>query len=283
MIDISIKSVVFDWAGTTIDYGCFAPLKAIWEIFHSKGIEISMEEIRRSMGLKKRDHIEKLMVLDEIRTQWIQKFGAPPNKTDIDEFYNLFESKLLKLLPYHCSLIPGVVEVMQALRKSGLKIGSCTGYTKEMMNIIVPLANQYGYSPDAFITSSDVPVGRPSPFMCYKNAIELETYPMHCMVKVGDTITDIEEGLNAGMWTVAVILGSSELGLNQQEVQRMDFNNLKDKVFKVFQRFKQARAHYILESIRELPDIVDQINRRLKSGEHPNFPYDTYTSLNLRR
>ena len=48
--------VIFDWAGTTVDYGCFAPVNAFALAFQKFGVTPTVEEIRAPMGMLKRDH-----------------------------------------------------------------------------------------------------------------------------------------------------------------------------------------------------------------------------------
>lgn len=50
---MKIEAVIFDWAGTTVDYGCFAPLEVFMKIFQKRGVEITAEEARKPMGLLK--------------------------------------------------------------------------------------------------------------------------------------------------------------------------------------------------------------------------------------
>lgn len=61
-----IEAVIFDWAGTTVDYGCFAPVQAFVEAFKSFGIEPTMEEVRKPMGMLKIDHIRTMMQMETV-------------------------------------------------------------------------------------------------------------------------------------------------------------------------------------------------------------------------
>ncbi len=97
---------------------------------------------------------------------------------------------------------------------------------------------------------------------------------MSSMVKVGDTISDVKEGVNAGMWSVAVIKGSSELGLTQEEVENMDKEELKAKMSIVSKKFKEAGAHFVIETMAELEDILIKIeNETIKSDFVPENDY----------
>lgn len=269
-----IKAVVFDWAGTTVDYGCFAPLNVFIEIFKRRGIDVTMEEARKPMGKLKIDHIREMCEMDRIKNIWAENFGGFPTEEDVNKLYAEFEPMLFETLEEYTTPIPHVVETVERLRKNGLKIGSTTGYTREMMNIVEPNAAKKGYSPDFLVTPSEVSQGRPYPWMCYKNAEALGVSPMSAMVKVGDTLSDVKEGINAGMWSVAVIKGSSELGLTQEEVENMDKEELKIKMEAVSKKFKEAGAHFVIETMAELEDILVRIeNETIKSDFVPENDY----------
>lgn len=152
--------------------------------------------------------------------------------------------------------------MVSSLRERGIKIGSTTGYTREMMDIVAKEAEIQGYKPDFLVTPNDVPAGRPYPWMCYKNAMELCVYPMNHMIKIGDTVSDMKEGRNAGMWTVGVILGSSELGLTEEEVENMDPLELREKIEVVRNRFIENGAHFTIETMQELENVIEHIEKQ---------------------
>lgn len=259
-----IKAVVFDWAGTTVDYGCFAPVNVFLEIFRRRGIEVTMEEARKPMGKLKIDHVREMTEMDRIKDLWAEKFGHVPTEDDVNELYRDFEPMLFETLDQYATPIPGVVELVKRLRSNGLKIGSTTGYTREMMNIVAPNAKKQGYEPDFLVTPSEASAGRPHPWMCYRNAEALNVYPMNSMVKVGDTISDIKEGINAGMWSVGVIKGSSELGLTEEEVTSMDKAELEAKMKVVYDRYMEAGAHFVIDSVGDLEEVLVRIEELIK-------------------
>ncbi|ATW26647.1 phosphonoacetaldehyde hydrolase [Candidatus Formimonas warabiya] len=265
-----IKAVVFDWAGTAVDYGCFAPLHVFEEVFLEKGIEITGAEARGPMGMRKIDHIRALCQMERISQAWKELFGRQPDEGDVRELYGNFEPMLLQILPGYTDPVPGVVELVSRLRDRGIKIGSTTGYSAKMMEIVTKEAARKGYQPDLVVTPDEVPAGRPYPWMCFQNAIRLGVYPMSAMAKVGDTVSDIREGINAGMWSIGVIKGGSELGLSQTEVKAMKKRELKEKINEVSRRFKEAGAHYVVKEIGEVFEIIEDIEKRLKKGALPN-------------
>jgi phosphonoacetaldehyde hydrolase len=257
-----IQAVIFDWAGTVVDYGCFAPVTVFVEVFASRGITVTMEEARTPMGLAKKDHIRALCGMELIARMWESRFGMRPSAQDEAELYAEFEPMLMDLLPRYTELIPGVLPLMERLRGRGLLIGSTTGYTSEMMRIVAEGARAQGYAPDCLVTPTDVPAGRPHPWMIYQNAIQLGVYPMRSIVKVGDTISDIQEGVNAGAWSVGVVLGGSELGLSEDEVKRMDPAQLELRIEQVERRMRAAGAHEVIRSIGLLDEALDRLEMR---------------------
>lgn len=252
-----IEAVIFDWAGTTVDYGCFAPVKAFMEAFAHHGVPVTMEETRKPMGMLKRDHIRTMLHMERIAVQWKQVHGHEATEKDVDAVYAQFEPKLFSILDQYAVPKPYAVETVAKLREMGLKIGSTTGYTDAMMNIVVPKAAQQGYAPDIWVSPDGVGgKGRPYPYMIFANMQMLGVSSVRNMVKVGDTISDIKEGVNAGVWTVGVIEGSSEMGLSQEEYETLPAKEKEDACRKVEENFRRAGAQFVVRNLSQLPDLV---------------------------
>ncbi len=265
-----VKAVIFDWAGTTVDYGCFAPVATFIDVFRKKGIDITENEVRKPMGLPKIDHIKALCSMDRIVSAWQEMFGTKPSEKAIKALYDNFESLLFSILPSYATPIPGVIKLVAGLRERGIAIGSTTGYTKQMITIVSQEAKEYGYAPDCIVTPDDVPAGRPDPFMCFMNAAKLGIYPLKSIVKVGDTISDIQEGVNAGIWSVGIIKGGSELGLKSEQVLKMNSSELSRRMNDVRERFYAAGAHYVIDDITKLDNVIELIEEYLSKGKFPN-------------
>ena len=172
----------------------------------------------------------------------------------------------MAVLKDYCEPIPGVVETVAELRGMGLKIGSTTGYTKEMMDIVAPGAAARGYAPDALVTPDETGAGRPAPYMIFRNMEKLGVYPPANVVKAGDTLADIREGKNAGAWSVGIIEGSSELGLGREECAALSAAERAGRFAEVRERFYGAGADFVIDRITELPKLIEQINK-LKSHQ----------------
>lgn len=267
---IKIEGVILDWAGTTVDFGCFAPVNVFMDIFKKAGIDVTMEEARAPMGMLKIDHIRAMLSMPRISALWSEKFGREFNEKDVENLYAEFEPSLMSSLIDYTDPIPEVIETVQSLRSQGLKIGSTTGYTQTMMDVVVPNAWKKGYSPDFYITPDETnSLGRPYPYMIYRNIEALNLSASWKVVKVGDTISDIKEAVNAGVWSVGVIIGSSEMGLSIDEFNALSESAQEKVILKTEQTFLQNGADFTIRSMSELPPLIERINRLISEGKRP--------------
>lgn len=182
-----IKTVIFDWAGTTVDYGCFAPVQAFAEAFRAYGINPTIQEIREPMGMLKIDHIRTMLSMSRIRELWNKLQGRDWTEEDVREVYLLSERKLLEILPRFTELKPYVQETVAELRNRGIRIGSTTGY---------------------------------------------------------------KEGKAAGVFTVGILEGSSELALSQEEYEALSPEERENRKEAVRKRYLEAGADAVVEDIR---------------------------------
>ena len=252
-----IKAVIFDWAGTTVDFGCMAPVQAFVEVFKQYGIEPTIEEVRKPMGMLKIDHIRTMLKMERIHDLWTEKYGKEPGEEEAQALYQIFEEKLLGILPDYSDPKPGVVEAVNRLRRNGFRIGSTTGYNDRMMEIVVPAAREKGYEPDVwFSPDSTNQKGRPYPYMIYRNMEVLGIQDVRRVIKVGDTVSDVKEGKNAGAFSVGVLVGSSEMGLTQEEFEALDFKAQQEKCRETAKKFLEAGADKVVYTLEELADYL---------------------------
>jgi len=262
----NIKAVIFDWAGTIIDYGCMAPTQVFIDVFGAKGITLSTEDARGPMGMAKKDHVRELMELDSIKKQWITKFGHIPSETDVEAIYAELEPSLAMVVKNFSTPIPGAVELINLLKSQGIKVGTTTGYVAGMMNNILPLAAVNGLIPDSVVNSSDVSAGRPFPWMIYRNCEMLNVFPLYQMVKIGDTVADIHEGVNAGMWTIGLTKSGNELGLSLAETEKADPIWLMEKIAFAGRKMLDAGADFVAEGVWDCLPALEEINLQIESG-----------------
>lgn len=264
-----LKAVILDWAGTVVDFGSFAPTLVFLKLFSEKGIDITAGQVRTFMGRKKRDHLRAILFTPEIAAQWEAAHGAPPREADVDVLYEEFLPLQIKTSVERAEPIPGALEAIAAFRARGLKIGSNTGYTRVIMDAVEQAAAEYGYRPDACLGSDEALAGRPAPWMAYRIAEQLDVYPMHAIVKIGDTPVDIEEGHNAGMWTIGLAMTGNSLGLTIEERQQLSTEQETAERNRILRLFNEVHAHYVVDALADVPPVLDLIELRLKNGEKP--------------
>jgi phosphonoacetaldehyde hydrolase len=259
-VRLPLQAVILDWAGTTIDYGSRAPAQVFVEIFRRRGIEITEAEARGPMGQSKRDHIAAIIALPRIADMWHLRHGRKPGTAEIDVLYDDFLPLQKEILASGTTVLPGIPRAITELRAMGLNIGSTTGYTRELMSIVSPLAAQGGYAPDVTVCADDVTAGRPAPWMNFHAAELLGAYPMNSVLVVDDTSAGIEAGLYAGAVTVAVTQTGNALGLSESDVAALPEAELATRLNAIEDDFLRLGAHFVINSVADLPRLVHQIS-----------------------
>ncbi len=255
-----IEAVIFDWAGTTVDFGSTSPVSAFMEAFRRAGIDVTDEETRAPMGMLKRDHILTMLQMPRIKAAWVEKYGSEPTRDDMERIYQDFEPALMAVLDRHCDLKPGLLETVEYLRNKDIQIGSTTGFTENMMKVVTSEAAKAGYSPDTYVTAEDVNgYGRPWPFMVFENMRRLQLKDVRRIVKVGDTTSDIQEGKNAGLITVGVVEGSSMMGLDRKGWEALSTFEKETLREQTRYKFMQAGADATINSLEELPALIETL------------------------
>jgi phosphonoacetaldehyde hydrolase len=255
---VKLSAVILDWAGTVVDYGSRAPVAALQSVFMPAGVPITVAEA-----------LQAILEIERVRVAWTSKFGAEPSDADVDELYAAFIPNQIRVLADYSELIPGVAEAAVGMRSRGLKIGTTTGYNRAMLDYLLERAATQGFTPHCALCPEDAGAGRPLPWMCYLAAMRLEVYPMAVMVKIGDTPADIEEGRNAGMWTIGVTHTGNEIGVTEEEWAQLAEEERELLLRNAEHRLLDAGAHYVAPSVADSDLILDQIDARLALGEKP--------------
>jgi phosphonoacetaldehyde hydrolase len=261
--------VVLDWAGTVVDFGSFAPTQIFVEAFGEFGVAVSLEEARGPMGMGKWDHIRTLCNQPQIAERYRAAFDRLPTDDDVTALYERFMPLQIEKIALHSALIPGALEAIAALRDKGLKIGSCSGYPAVVMEKVVDLARKNGYVTDHVVATDEVPNGRPYPAQALANVIALGISDVAACVKVDDTWPGILEGRSAGMWTVALTCSGNALGLTYDQYRDLPSDKLAEERVRIIKIFEASRPHYLIDTIVELPAVIEDINQRLARGELP--------------
>ncbi len=266
-----IKAMVLDWSGTLADAYVIAPAVVFVEVFKSQGVEISMEEARGPMGLRKDIHIKKLTEDPVIAARWEKIKGKPPTQADVDVMFAEFVPAQLACLPKYTALLPGVKDAVNGLQKQGIKIGVSTGFTRVMVDVLLKDVIAQGITPDATVAGDEVLNGaRPDPHMVFKNLDLLGIADVKSVVKCDDTVSGIGEAMNAGCWGVGLVRYSNYMNINTlDEEATLTKADIAARMAKTRQILEQAGAHYVIDSLVELPAVIDDINARLARGEKP--------------
>lgn len=262
-----LTAILLDWAGTTMDFGCMAPAVVFMDVFKREGVPITVDEARAPMGAHKKVHIQRITELASVAARWRKAHGRAPGPKDVERMFQAFVPLQVAVLSQYSKLIPGTLKVVEACRERGMKIGSTTGYNTEMMRVNLKDAARQGYAPDSTVCASDMPQGRPYPFMCLKNVIDLQVSPVEACVKVDDTLPGIDEGLNAGMWTIGLAVSGNEIGLPAAAVRKLPKAEYAARRARAYLRMRQAGAHYVVDSIADIMPCLDDIERRMRDGE----------------
>jgi len=264
-----LEAVIFDWAGTTVDHGSLAPVRAVTEVFRQRGIAVSDTDARRDMGIFKRDHIARILAMPHIACDWRHVHRAEPTDDDVTSLFADFLPMQMKILEEYSDVIDGVAGAVSRLRQRQLRIGSTTGYTRPMLDVLVERAKAQGYEADVALCPDDVGGGRPHPWMCLQIALSLHVSATATVVKIGDTISDIEEGRNAGMWAVGVAATGNEVGLSAAALAALPDEDRRRRLTTAREHLKVAGAHYVIDTAAAVESVVDIIDRRLAAGERP--------------
>lgn len=264
-----IEAVIFDWAGTMVDFGSRAPEAAFCAVFASQGVPISAQEARGPMGMEKREHIQTLCREPRIKAQWQEVHGRTPTEEDIDAMYLQLTPLTREQIEKHTDLIPGALDALEDLQARGCKVGSTTGYGRAMIDGMVESAAAQGYTPACIVAADEIPAPRPAATGALVNLSEFGVTSVFNCVKVDDTAPGIAEGINAGMWSVAVAVSGNAVAHTLDEWEALS-DAQRDRLREAaYEKLETTNAHYIIDSVADLPGILNDIEQRLERGERP--------------
>jgi phosphonoacetaldehyde hydrolase len=221
------------------------------------------------MGLSKRDHLRALLQMPEVAHRWRMRHGTDATDNDVDELYRQFMPLQLEAIDQFATVVPGLLECAGVLRSRGIAIGATTGYFREAAQRVYRGAAEQGFRPDHCVCADEVPAGRPAPWMIFRVMEALGVFPPAAVVKVGDTVPDIGEGLAAGAWSVGVVHSSSEVGCTAEEWASLPPVEQQRRSASCRTRLLAAGAHAVVDTLAELPAVLDDVNARLDRGQKP--------------
>ena len=250
-----------------VDFGCMAPVEALIDTFAARGVAVSAAQARRDMGRAKRDHVTAILAYPEVAAAWRAAKGAAPTPADGDAIYAALEP-LIEAAATRCAdLIPGAAAVASELEGMGVKVGSGTGYTRQMMSGILPRAAAQGYAPEVVVCAGETPSGRPAPLMTWKALIELDAWPAQSCVKVDDATVGIEEGRLAGCWTIGLAASGNGVGLSLADLAALPESERRARIAASAAQLKAAGADFVIDTIADIRPVLDEIADRIEACE----------------
>ncbi len=255
--------VIFDWAGTMVDFGCEAPVKALIEAFRREGVTIDAALARRDMGKAKADHVRALLSDPTVAAAWKSQHGHAPEASDIDVLMARLGPLMREYASSAATLIPGARQTVEHLRREGIRIASSTGYTREMMELVLARAAEQGYRPEHLVCAGETAAGRPSPLMIYKACADLGVWPLSRVVKVDDAAAGIAEGKAAGAFTVAVTSGNA-LGLSLQAFEALTPAERAARIEGARRAMQASGADLVIDSVADLVSALEKATQRVR-------------------
>ncbi|MEK5507604.1 HAD hydrolase-like protein [Paenibacillus sp. FSL P4-0113] len=272
-----IQAVIFNLESTLLDPGGRGLTQGMRDIFRWKGIQVTEEQVSHGRGMPIRDHIANVLGLSEVRKKWLECFGAHPGRVDIEHIY-------LELVPVLRSLIQGaepaigIDRALQELQDRRIQSGATASCPMEMLSHVFTPA-QSPYTLDCMVAPCEVSQGRPYPWMIYEIAHRLQVFPLSDIVKVGDTVADMQEGRNAGVWTIGVLNHNESV----TTVAQTTSHEAEDRVAEERRRqsvygLKRAGAHIVMNSVADLPRILREIEMLQHTGGYPSYTKQVKTA-----
>jgi len=266
-----VQTVVFDWAGTLVDFGSFAPTQVLVQAFASMDLTLTLAQARGPMGMGKWEHIRALCALPDITQQFKALYQRDPTDEDVTAIYERFLPLQEQRVADYSDIIPGAKETLAWLRAQSVQIGSCSGYPRRILSQVVRQSELAGLTVDCHVATDEVRSSRPWPGMLLRNMTELGTLDVRSCVKVDDTPVGILEGHHAGTWTVALLMSGNACGLTFAEFDSLPEHQKTDIRTQAMQTFLPAAPHFCIDTIAQLPAIITSINASLRRGIGPHL------------
>jgi len=197
----NVQLVLFDMAGTTVDdliEGQPLVVVAFRATFLAHdGCNITFEQANAVRGYEKKEALRRLVCA----SRGIES----AEDSEVDTLFSIFKVELDKLTGSMNTEIKGTTDVIKELRGRGIKVCVGSGFPQAVVDAI---AANMGWAVDGVFSSDALGAGRPDPIMVTAAMQHCGVTDARRVVKVGDTAVDIEEGKNAGVWTVSVLTGT---------------------------------------------------------------------------
>ena len=255
---MKIKACIFDLGGTIVDRYSITPHKSLIETFKHYNININNKLIFDDMGIDLL-HIGNILEDKYVYRNWYNKYKNNPDYSDVLKLYETFKTFQIEKSK-SIDIIPETYNTFEYLKKNNIKIGCTTGFDKNNADIISKVLNNNLCKLDNIVSSTCVKKSRPHSDMIYKNMKDLEVSNPKTMIKIDDTNVGIKEGKNAGLWTVGVARWSTYMNVLPQNINNMNDVIIRERLEKSKEKLKQSQPDFIIETLDELPNIIETIN-----------------------
>ena len=250
-----IKACIFDLGGTIVDKYSLSPLLSLQKAFSLKKIYIPNKLIIQGMGKHKYEHIYYLCNKNIINTQFRIHNDRDISSVDMESIFNDFNDIQTQHMKLYLNIIPETYIIMKYLQENDIKVGITTGFNKNQMNIAVDKLKYNHIKIDSH-TSSDYAY-RPLPYMIKSNMNNLQIDDPKQVIKIDDTCVGIQEGINAGCYTVGVARWSVNMDMFSLDALTKD--DINHKLIESRRRLKEGGADFVIDTLDELPSIIKTI------------------------
>lgn len=216
---------IFDMAHTTVD-DRDEVYRVLRESTEMRGAVYTDEQFRRYMGTEKKWAIRNLLEIG----------GVEATEELVDSTWDWFRAELRRTYTEQPPVpLAGVEEMFRTLRERGIRIGLTTGFSREIVDLILEsMGWNVGEAVDATAAGDEVEAGRPEPFLIRQVMADLGVTDPAEVISLGDTSADVESAQRAGVTSVGVLTGH----LSRE-------------------RFAELQADHVLGSAAELPELLE--------------------------
>lgn len=264
-----IAAVYFDMCGTIVDDKSVAPVEAFSETFRSAGVKLNHDEIRQFMGVAKYDHVKSLVNLPRVQKQ-LNSFATSVEIEDRKDLYSELYQRYLHFQTESarkwCQPIRGVSSLMHQLKAWNIKVGTTSGFPQRICNVVLENFYRnhiYNFSSKNVLGSDSLPYNngaRPKPGLIFELMSRQKIKNPRSVIKVGDTVADIQEGKNAGTWVVAVTETSSDLGVSRKEYNKFTISQKEEANKYLSDKFYCEGADFVTYDVTGISAILKSCN-----------------------
>jgi phosphonoacetaldehyde hydrolase len=268
--EFSLNSVILGLSGTIADPYSLAPTKALRHTFAVDDVPITWEEARIPDVRYHSENIKEVLYQSQVYRRWCDIKLSPPDQSTCIRLFDRYMKILPQYLQEYNQIIPGSQHTIQLLQNSyQMRVGIVSDLDSKYMDTMNDEIQKQGICADAYAgNQDDTPIS--TPFKLYKLLTQLDVCPIQSVVKVSSTVSGIQEGLQAGCWTVAVTRYCNYLGINTYNANdSLTDPDIQQKNTKAINKFVDIGAHYVIDTINDLPSVIDDINERLQDGDTP--------------